>query len=117
VLFDQLSCAGLPVCHLIAPALFIEPCVVEKNTVIGLWGLPEHIVDIVHYHHLPAQCEQEHFFALAAVHIADVLAHEPEYTETGHGVFLDDAWLDQQGWRNQMADWQACAREVIEQHG
>lgn len=84
---------------------------------IGLWGLPEHIVDIVHYHHLPAQCEQENFFALAAVHIADVLAYDPECTETGHGISLDEAWLDKQGWRDRMADWQACARDVIGQNG
>jgi putative nucleotidyltransferase with HDIG domain len=38
---------------------------------LGLWGLPESIVESVAYHHAPAQCPNQIFCALTALHAAD----------------------------------------------
>jgi putative nucleotidyltransferase with HDIG domain len=38
---------------------------------LGLWGLPESIVESVAYHHAPAQCPNQIFSALTALHAAD----------------------------------------------
>jgi HD-like signal output (HDOD) protein len=43
--------------------------------VLALWGLPNAIVEAVTYHHRPAASGQHHFGAVAAVHVADALAH------------------------------------------
>ena len=51
---------------------------------LGLWGLPEPIVEAVAFHHSPSNCTVEGFTPLTAVHVADVLEHEmrlnPEVT-------------------------------------
>lgn len=38
---------------------------------LGLWGLPESIVESVAYHHTPALCPNQTFCALTALHAAD----------------------------------------------
>ncbi len=42
---------------------------------LGLWGLPDLIVESVAWHHRPSQCKINVFGLLAAVHTADVLEH------------------------------------------
>jgi len=41
---------------------------------IGLWGLPEHIVEAVAYHHAPSNCPHPGSATLTALHVADALA-------------------------------------------
>ena len=43
---------------------------------LGIWGLPESIVQAVAFHHTPNLCPALDFCPLTAVHVADVLAHE-----------------------------------------
>ena len=43
---------------------------------LGLWGLPDLVVESVAYHHVPSQCAVQAFSPLTAVHVANVLAHE-----------------------------------------
>lgn len=42
---------------------------------MGLWGLPEAIVEAIAYHHCPSSCANKGFSTLAAVHLGDSLAH------------------------------------------
>lgn len=50
--------------------------------VLGLWGLPEEIVEAVAWHHDPDRCPETSFGPLTAVHVASALLHEgaPETT-------------------------------------
>jgi len=41
---------------------------------IGLWGLPEHIVEAVAYHHSPSKCPHPGSAMLTSLHVADSLA-------------------------------------------
>jgi HD-like signal output (HDOD) protein len=41
---------------------------------LGLWGLPETIVEAVAYHHTPARCPHPGSAMLTALHVASVLA-------------------------------------------
>lgn len=45
---------------------------------LGLWGLPLELVEVVGFHHRPSLCADDQFGALTAVHIADVLQHEDD---------------------------------------
>jgi putative nucleotidyltransferase with HDIG domain len=45
---------------------------------LGLWGLPDSIVEALAFHHEPDRCERESFAPLTAVHVADALHHEAE---------------------------------------
>lgn len=42
---------------------------------LGLWGLPEMVVEAIALHHNPVTTEMPLFSALTAVHVADVLVH------------------------------------------
>ncbi len=44
---------------------------------LGLWGLPDPIVEAVAFHHQPRQCPSHGFTPLTAVHIADCLVRQP----------------------------------------
>jgi len=48
---------------------------------LGLWGLPNHIIEAVAYHHQPAACPTRVFSPVIAVHVANAFAHEQ--TDTG----------------------------------
>jgi len=43
---------------------------------LGLWGLPDPIVETVVFHHRPSMFLDQQFSPLSAVHIGDALAHE-----------------------------------------
>lgn len=40
---------------------------------VGLWGLPNPVVECVAYHHAPAECAETEFSPLSAVHIANAI--------------------------------------------
>jgi putative nucleotidyltransferase with HDIG domain len=40
---------------------------------LGLWGIPDRVVEAVAWHHTPAKCPGESFTPLTAVHVADAL--------------------------------------------
>lgn len=43
---------------------------------LGLWGLPDPVVEAVAYHHRPQEAGAPCWSTLAVVHVADVVAHE-----------------------------------------
>jgi len=46
---------------------------------LGIWGLPEEIVEAVAYHHKPSKTENDEFTILTFVHIANSLSFFPEF--------------------------------------
>jgi putative nucleotidyltransferase with HDIG domain len=45
---------------------------------LGLWGLPDALIEAVAWHHTPSRCPGGSFTALTAVHAADVLSHSED---------------------------------------
>lgn len=43
---------------------------------LGLWGLPDTIVEALAFHHSPGKCLNTAFSPLTAVHVADALCYE-----------------------------------------
>ena len=45
---------------------------------LGIWGIPNPIVEAVAYHHCPGRCLSQGFSPLLSVHVADALAYEED---------------------------------------
>jgi putative nucleotidyltransferase with HDIG domain len=92
---------------------------------LGLWGLPLRVTESIAYHHAPSSVPHQRFDPLAALHAANLLAHETEShgtenraiedqaTEAGGTEPLwDMAFLEGLGVAGQLPAWRQMAREV-----
>ena len=71
---------------------------------LGLWGLPDAIVEAVAYHHTPAAVGDSTFGPLAAVHVADAFADELVAVGEQDARF-DTPYLDRIGLGHRVAHW------------
>jgi putative nucleotidyltransferase with HDIG domain len=79
---------------------------------IGLWGLPDSIVEAVAFHHCPGQCPTTAFDPLGAVHAADAMAHvNPQSGGDIHGNRLSMEYLERLGLTDHLEDWIDLALE------
>ena len=80
---------------------------------LGMWGLPYPVVEAVAYHHRPTHVRQREFDALAAVYVADCLAHEvdPDAQHSTGDVppVLDAAYIDAWAVGHKLEDWRNAA--------
>lgn len=83
---------------------------------LGIWGLPDPIVESAAFHHAPSKCHVEGFGPLIAVHVADAFAHEGAEAETCPGGELDVDGLARVGVADRLPQWrEAC--EVLGKTG
>jgi putative nucleotidyltransferase with HDIG domain len=83
---------------------------------LGLWGLPNQVVEAVAFHHEPASYETESFSALTAVHVANALhrsLRSKDAPETSNGVDL--AYLERIGMQSNLQQWQSLLIEQSEE--
>ncbi len=75
---------------------------------LGLWGLPDGIVEALAYHHNPRRLREHHAFTpLTAVHIAHALTHQVDAVDAGRQAeFMDLDYLAQIGLDDRLAVWQ-----------
>lgn len=83
---------------------------------LGLWGLPDSIVEALAYHHSPAYSRREEFSALTAVHVANCLEHEARLeNRASPASVVDQTYLTRLGLEDQMPVWrQLCRRAQVE---
>jgi HD-like signal output (HDOD) protein len=74
---------------------------------LGLWNLPYPVVEAVAHHHAPQRVGPCGLDLVAAVHVADQLAHEQ--TEPGRAAGLDPAYLEALGVAAELPEWRALA--------
>ncbi len=80
---------------------------------LGMWGLPTAIVDVVTFHHRPFSNVKENPDLLSALYVANSLANmvhnemEPNYAK-----YMDMAYLERIGLVNQLDEWAEIARRV-----
>jgi HD-like signal output (HDOD) protein len=73
---------------------------------LGLWGLPEPIVEVLAFHHRPSACPDQRFSPLTAVHIANALVHAEHRSAAGETpVALDRAYVAQLGLSEHLPTW------------
>lgn len=80
---------------------------------LGIWGLPNGIVESVAYHHRPMESIGNHFSPLTAVHVADALARirhngPAEYPDPG----IDFAYIDRLGLMERLPSWEEACTTV-----
>ncbi len=73
---------------------------------LGLWGLPDSIIESLAFHHQPSRSGNQTFTPLTAVHIADSLDKDDqnETTINDHGQF-DSVYLEQLGITKRIDQW------------
>jgi len=86
---------------------------------LGLWGLPEAIVQAVAWHHRPSHCASPDFCPVGAVHVANVLEHDAHPNDTiGRTAGVDDRYLDRLGLAWRLPAWRAASLDALgEQQG
>lgn len=79
---------------------------------MGLWGLPDGIVEAIGYHHRPGECHDAKLGVAGIVHAADGLSWEQLGSEssTGHEP-LDQAYFERLGLSDRLGVW----RQAIQQ--
>ena len=74
---------------------------------LGLWGLPDPIVEAVAFHHRPADCVAATFTPLTAVHVADALEHARRQAPGPCAPLAPDAeYLARLGLAERLSIWQ-----------
>lgn len=78
---------------------------------LGLWGLPESVIDATAYHHQPELSLQDTFSPLTALHIANVLVNETQaYEETiVYSLAPNEEYLQRVGCNDRVGHW----RELV----
>lgn len=83
---------------------------------LGLWGLPERVVEAVAYHDRPGMREMKSFDVYGVVHVASRLAANVEATDINDPTLLiDTQYLEDVGAADRWSDWQAAAFDLL--HG
>jgi putative nucleotidyltransferase with HDIG domain len=72
---------------------------------LGLWGLPDGLVEAVAWHHSPSRCPGSAFTPLTAVHAADAILL------SGSGVNPDWEYLERLGLKDRYAVWMRLAHD------
>ncbi|MGA2403271.1 MAG: response regulator [Syntrophobacteraceae bacterium] len=62
---------------------------------MGIWGLPESLVEAIAFHHCPSKCPNNTFSTLTAIHLANALEHGEHRTENTKR--LDTGYLEKLG--------------------
>lgn len=76
---------------------------------LGLWGLPNDLVEAVAYHHEPGQFPSQEFTALTAVHAANGLEHAVRNETLVDVAELDLNYLEHLGLKDHLGDWRVLA--------
>jgi putative nucleotidyltransferase with HDIG domain len=84
---------------------------------LGIWGLPYPLIEAVGNHHSPQRVEGQKFEVLAAVHLADGLAHELGPSGGAEPIARwDQAFITSLGVDANLPGWQATAKRMTERH-
>jgi putative nucleotidyltransferase with HDIG domain len=73
---------------------------------LGLWGLPNAVVEAVAFHHLPGACSINSFSALTAVHLADAIMQAKTEPATRPQQFFDVEFLTHLNLLEKLPIWQ-----------
>ncbi len=83
---------------------------------LGLWGLPQRVVEAVAHHHAPGSVESETFDVVAAVEVASRLVHEAlggDHRPTQAEIDASDAELHRRGLLENSFAWRRVVRQAL----
>jgi HD-like signal output (HDOD) protein len=79
---------------------------------LGLWGLPQPVTEAVAHHHTPDRVPREEFDVVAAVYVADALAHQVRPASLPYKP-ADAAFLAGLGVADRYPAWLAAAQQLV----
>jgi HD-like signal output (HDOD) protein/CheY-like chemotaxis protein len=79
---------------------------------LGLWGLPESLVEAVAWHHTPSRSGASAFAPVIAVHVADAYQHRMHPGSGGGDVRIQESLVAQLNLQNRMPVWWEVCHEV-----
>jgi len=83
---------------------------------LGLWGLPDPIVEAIAFHHRPSECVADTFTPLTAVHVANALDHEADdAAEDRDRSRLDTDYLTGMGLAKRLSPWRELFQAVVQE--
>ena len=81
---------------------------------LGIWGLPNPIINSIAFHHIPAMHLSETPDVLAALHIANGLANMCLLKiETEYSSYLDMQYIHSLGLQDRLDEWKIMAEDLI----
>ena len=83
---------------------------------LGVWNLPNPVVEAVAYHHMPEKAIDHPFSPLSATHIANLLIDEYEINpEEAHNQSIDVDYISRFADEYKLKQWRELASEIFEQ--
>ncbi len=83
---------------------------------MGLWGLPEPVVEAIAYHHQPATARARDLSPLAAVHVAESFVQNiAPVNSRRHAYQIDSAYLQQLGLLDRLPVWQEQCQLALQE--
>jgi HD-like signal output (HDOD) protein len=80
---------------------------------VGLWGLPDQIVQAVAWHHMPERAADHGFTPLTAVHVASALL-DPVFGGLGDGTSMANCdYLNAVGLAHRLPVWEGLCRDYL----
>lgn len=84
---------------------------------LGLWGLPNNVVEAIGFHHNPRKCLDHQFSPLTAVHVGNALEHEKREAERGEvRSRMDLEYVAELAMIERLPVWQEKCKKAVE-HG
>jgi len=80
---------------------------------LGLWGLPVPVVEVIAYHHNPERSVYKAFTPLTAVHVADSLLEEQASDAYRDSTALNIDYLQSAGMVERVAHWRAHLQQPL----
>lgn len=81
---------------------------------LGLWGLPDDIVEAVAYHHHPSHCVHQSFSPLTAVHVANwITYHSQESPAENPDNLLESAYVQLSRLTEKLPLWEQRCLQLI----
>jgi HD-like signal output (HDOD) protein/CheY-like chemotaxis protein len=82
--------------------------------VLGLWGLPDAVVEATRFHHVPGEVPHRRFAAVSAVHIANAFANVASNPASVVTDAVDLVYLRELGVDTRLPEWHDACRAFTE---
>ena len=79
---------------------------------LGIWGLPNPVIEAIAYHHKPSLSPIKEFSTIACVHIASAIENSFR-AEVDINEFIDSKYLSQIGKSDQLETWQEICAKIL----
>ena len=103
----------------------ISPCEAEQEVfhethaevgayLMGLWGIPEPVIEAIAFHHAPSKCQAKTFTLVTALHVANAMGARVSPHEGRIEMQLDYAYITELGLSKRLSFWQeSCMGPMI----